>query len=53
MVLGPMMMMMMMMMILIYVKETSQKAFQILHKMLGLNRGTLVLRAPDGTSTST
>ncbi len=30
------------------VKETSQKAFQILHKMLGLNRGTLVLRAPDG-----
>jgi Nif-specific regulatory protein len=26
------------------VKETSQKAFQILHKMLGLNRGTLVLR---------
>ena len=32
------------------VKETSQKAFQILHKMLGLNRGTLVLRDPDGST---
>jgi len=29
------------------VKETSQKAFNILHKMLGLNRGTLVLRDGD------
>jgi len=30
------------------VKETSQKAFLILHKLLGLNRGTLVLRDSDG-----
>ncbi len=30
------------------VKETSQKAFLILHKLLGLNRGTLVLRDDDG-----
>lgn len=30
------------------VKETSQKAFLILHKLLGLNRGTLVLRDGDG-----
>jgi len=29
------------------VKETSQKAFLILHKLLGLNRGTLVLKNPD------
>ncbi|MGH7441639.1 MAG: nif-specific transcriptional activator NifA, partial [bacterium] len=30
------------------VKETSQKAFLVLHKLLGLNRGTLVLRDLDG-----
>src|SRR6266704_57295 len=26
------------------IKDTSQKAFAILHKLLGLNRGTLVLK---------
>jgi Nif-specific regulatory protein len=30
------------------VKETSQKAFNILHKLLGLNRGTLVLKDREG-----
>lgn len=30
------------------VKETSQKAFNILHKLLGLNRGTLVLKDKGG-----
>jgi Nif-specific regulatory protein len=34
------------------VKETSQKAFLILHKLLGLNRGTLVLRDADGSGYS-
>jgi Nif-specific regulatory protein len=34
------------------VKETSQKAFLILHKLLGLNRGTLVLRDTDGVGYS-
>jgi Nif-specific regulatory protein len=30
------------------VKETSRKAFEILHNLLGLNRGTLVLKDLDG-----
>jgi Nif-specific regulatory protein len=30
------------------VKETSQKAFEILHTLLDLNRGTLVLKSLDG-----
>ncbi|HTB23344.1 MAG TPA: nif-specific transcriptional activator NifA [bacterium] len=34
------------------VKATSQKAFLILHKLLGLNRGTLVLRDSDGAGYS-
>jgi len=34
------------------VKETSQKAFLILHNLLGLNRGTLVLRDSDGVAYS-
>ncbi|HTA17028.1 MAG TPA: nif-specific transcriptional activator NifA, partial [bacterium] len=34
------------------VKATSQKAFLILHKLLGLNRGTLVLRDNDGAGFS-
>jgi Nif-specific regulatory protein len=34
------------------VKETSQKAFLILHKLLGLNRGTLVLRDGAGAGFS-
>ncbi len=30
------------------VKETSQKAFEVLHNLLDLNRGTLVLKSLDG-----